>query len=274
MADTADNRCFICGEKVSFFNRKRLKDGSCFCADCLPHMPSYIVKNIMAYCHPYDVGRWMAYLEYSRDELEPIFQETMRFGRLRVDAVNKLFYIGGGLVAPVYYRIGSIEEFEITFQVKEFQEGFFRDNVIGNAFLELVITDPILVYADVIAEGIKTPAEKGLFSGNVRFEWPDYLQDFIDNFYALWQAERAVKIQEEEQPEEGMLEFEKAKALLMLDDVDYVDLTGEMVRAQRDRLLRLLYSDTVSGVDEREIEKINRAYQLLIEITGYPATEE
>ena len=79
--------CAICGKKVGMLSQHKLTDGNIICFDCIYELglPSYVSESLSDL---YDLEKFLQlkeYMKYSKEVLEPVFQETASYGKIHLD---------------------------------------------------------------------------------------------------------------------------------------------------------------------------------------------
>lgn len=111
-----------------------------------------------------------------------------------------------------------------------------------------------MYYEKVLEVGAKAKAKRNFFDTKVTYEHPKKLVEFESEF-----IEAYIKFMPETENDSQQDELKLAMTLFMIDDLDGTDAAG--LKNTRDLLLKSFQSST----DSRQVQKINSAYQLLMD---------
>lgn len=266
--------CDECGKKTKLLSRTKLQDGHCLCGNCGNKIPVIAYASLLRSYTLEMYRAFLDYIEYSNQYLRPHFTETHHYYTIHVDAEHKLFYIGRSISDnTVFFHFRNVQDFDLVFDVKEFKEGLISDKVTGQVLMELEMDAPSFHYEDVLDKNTTAKAEKALFGSKVRYGTPKGMSEFLEVFCALWK-EAILEKYEEDGYDDDYTEntdphtdtskssaLHEAMALFMFDDLSAV--TADILKQQRNRLMKVFHSD-VSGADTTKYaQRINEAYEVL-----------
>lgn len=257
-----DIYCTECGEKTKMIFRTKLCDGSYLCSKCTSCVPSYMQSS---FDDKYSIGDYRAfkeYVDYSNQQLRPLFHETHNFYTVHIDTENRIFYIGYGIDAnTIFLNFAHVTRFHLVFQAENFKEGVLGDKVTGKILFELAMDAPYFYYEGVLESNVKTKAKKKLFGNKIEFESPSGMDEFIYYFNRAWEAAVEEANMEDEEYSDSITELQQAMSLFMIDSLD--DTTLEELKMQRNRLIKTFHPDGGESDNTKYAQKINAAYKII-----------
>lgn len=244
--------CEECGAKTAMLMRTKLVDESYVCNKCKKDIPSYM-HSFIDENYSYEDFKYAR--QWSADsvaEYKSIYTETDRYGFVGMDRNNGLFVLDYNILGKSpYLRFSDVIDFDFAFNPEEFKEGVFSDKVEGNTYFCIKMANPRFYHEGVLEYGAKGKATKSFFGNKVTYEHPKKMVEFERKF-----IEACIAFM----PEDAITQVEDIKtamSLFMIDDLDATDLNG--LTQTRDALL----SSFQNGNNEKQIDKINSAYDLL-----------
>ncbi len=278
-----EKRCAECGKKINFFTATDLVDGKQLCIDCASCIPEYMQDTVRKSYTLDDYHGLKNYWEITNKELRAVFKATQSFHGLKIDTENKIFCISRLLEENnLYLNFIDIEEFDLVFVPEELKEGIFNDKVVGKVLMQIKHNYPYFYYETVLAKNIKSSAKQKFFGAKVEYQMPKEMEEFL-TFFNL-SRNKAIDDEIERLKKEGysesynydssdgyynrngnnsdnLSEFEKAMALFMFDNTD--EITLSILKAQRNRLMKIYHPDSGTPEDTKFTQKINTAYEIL-----------
>ena len=255
--------CAECGLKTNVFTRTKLADGNYICSKCTKEIPSYILECVDGIYTLEDFRNLKRHIQKSKEEYEPIFQETHSYKDIHLDAFHGLFYFKEHWTdSIVYFPLSHIVEFDLSFSPNELKEGIIGDKVVGCVLLQLTVVNPLFHVEKIIDDHAKATARTSHFGRKVDYESPKKMRDFLFAFQAAYDSFNeeydGTDIDDAIEESESV---KNALALFMFDRLDDVSL--ENLRDQRNKLIKAFHPDSSPDVDTKFAQKINEAYEVL-----------
>jgi hypothetical protein len=225
-------------------------------------MPSYIEDQLENYTtEEYD--EVVKYLEHSENVLAKQFIETDSYFNLKIDSINKLFCFDGSFFSePLYLKFSQVADFDLVYSPEEYKDGFLSEKVFGTVSLKLKMNFPEFEYEYELATNVKAKAHKRFFSNKIDYELPNNMQNFSYIFVSTWYDALAAENGESETVDDNT-KLQQALALFMLDSIN--DTDPESLKAHRNRLILAFHPDKGNSDDNKYAQKINAAYDTIIE---------
>lgn len=252
-----------CGRKTNLFTRTKLADGNYICSKCTEEIPSYILECVDGIYTLEDFQNLKKHIQKSKEEYEPIFQETHSYKDIHLDAFHGLFYFKEHWTDPiVYFPLSHVAEFELSFSPNELKEGIIGDKVVGCVLLRLTVVRPLFCIEKIVDDRAKAAARTSHFGRKVEYDGPKKMRDFL---FAFQTAYDSFAEEYDTEPESVSLNYNEtlksALTLFMFDSLEGV--TEETLKAQRNRLIKAFHPDAGSDADTQFAQKINEAYEVL-----------
>ena len=252
-----------CGRKTNIFTRTKLADGNYVCSKCTEEIPSYILECVDGIYSLEDFRNLKKYIQKSKEEYEPIFQETHSYKDIHLDAFHGLFYFREHWTdSEVYFPLSHIAEFDLSFSPNELKEGIIGDKVVGCVLLRLTIVRPLIHIEKIVDDRAKASARTSHFGRKVDYENPKKMRDFL---FAFQTAYDSFAEEYDAEPEDSLSDdndvLKSALTLFMFDSLDGV--TEETLKAQRNKLIKAFHPDIGTDADTKFAQKINEAYEVL-----------
>lgn len=258
--------CAKCGRKTNLLFRTKLIDGNYLCSECTSMIPDYMMDSVRKCYSLEGYNNLVEYIEYSKEALCPIFQETHAYYNIHIDVEHGLFYIGKHVNQDtVFLRMRYIDDYKLAFSAEEIKEGTFGDKITGKILFRIQLGHPIFYYETVLDYNASVKAKKAFFGTEYRYDNPKGMDEFILLFESAMVGDlKAYKDSLDDEYydiTEEAIELQQAKSLFMIDDLSTITL--ETLKAQRNRLIKTFHPDTTSDSDTKYAQKINSAYEVL-----------
>lgn len=255
-----DIYCAHCGTKTKLLFRTKLTDGSYLCSKCMSVVPWYMTNSFCLTYGAEDYNALLGYIEYSNENLRPVFTETHQYQLIHLDTVHNLFYIGNKInEKTVFLHLKYISEYQLVFHAESFKEGVFGDKVTGKVLFKIQMNVPYFHFEEILDRDVKSKAKTGFFGTEVQYENPKDMDEFKMFLDLALDADREPFRAQYADYEDGNLQ--QAMALFMIDDLDGV--TPDFLREQRNRLIAIFHPDKSPDNDVKYAQKINSAYETL-----------
>ncbi len=173
--------CSHCGTKGKIMSFKKLKDDSLICKSCAGKIPSEL-KDAALEGTLQDYRDAVAYIQRSKTEFEPIFNNDAGFHLFEVDSKHRLFRIYGG---KLIFELNNIDYYSFVYHAEQLKEGFISDKVKGDVHMLLTTKDPFVTFDETVAFGLKAKAEKKFLSNTYIHGNPKELDTFLMRFDQL-----------------------------------------------------------------------------------------
>lgn len=254
--------CNYCNKQLGLFNRHQLIDGNCLCNNCISMIPSQLRKFALSTWNFDTFKNQLSYFE-KLPELRDIFQETHKYGMIHLDSIHGLFWLENGFVFlenALIFDLKYVKDFDFTFVGMQLKEGIFSDKVKGEVYF--TINSYLPFYSDNISVGEDKASAtvSGVFNKQVYYDLPEKVKRFSDTL----QMSLALSQNDTDNSSSSSIpddkELENAMSLFMIDDVS--EITSQLLRDQRNKLLKTYHSDN-GEMNEKYAQKINTAYDLL-----------
>lgn len=252
--------CAECRNPAGPIMRVKLNDGNYICSKCARIIPTYAYGNLLQDYSLDDFHAFKKYIQFSKEQLAPIFEETASYYTIHLDDTHGLFYLGNPYdKEKIFLKLENVLIFDLVYNGKEFSSGVTGQKVEGDVLFEIAVSEPFFKHEEKLATGIKAKAKKTLFGSKVSYENPKGMDDFVQAFSFAWNECLDEKYGSDNQTPDS--ELKQAMALFMLDSLD--DVTLECLKAQRNRLIKAFHPDKGDLDDTKFAQKINNAYDIL-----------
>lgn len=260
--------CAHCGKKAGLFTRTKLTDGKYLCAECWGLVPSVMSDTVSSDYDYEDYKALLEYIEYSNQNLRPLFHQTHSFYSIRIDTQHGLLCFDESFSAnKVYFQFRNLADFGLVFRPEEYKEGMLNDKVTGKILMTVKMKMPYFYCEEILDSSAKATARSKMFSSKIEYENPKGMDDFLLFFQSAWERdiEQARYAQYEEDDNSVHVtapdELQQAMTLFMLDSLENVSL--EDIKAHRNRLIKAFHPDKGTAADTAYAQKINNAYEVL-----------
>lgn len=272
--------CDICKTKMPFMAKVyKLADGTVLCNKCHSIIPSYMEESAQTLWNNTLYWEFVKYTKYAQKAYESIFSETANYKSIHIDAKNGLFYIAdqkNKLILDMKY----IDKFSISVEKPHLVTNIIGSwkNVHGSIAVMLEMMQP-LFKTDIVLSS-DTILKSDFANGKYEYQLPDKASKFQQIMISAYQ--RKIQAIEEYKRTRGYASFaqnekrtgfgnkeppisilEKAKTLFMFDDMDINKITMNMLKKQRNRLLKTYHPDEGETNSDSYVQKINNAYDVL-----------
>lgn len=252
-----DVYCAECGTKTSMLSRTKLVDDSYICSKCKNELPNFMRNYVDEHYTIADYRKAKQWKQDAITQYSEIYVQTEAYGDVGVDSNHGLFCLGHFTkgVTPLL-RFEDVLDFDFAFNPQEYKEGILGNKVTGDTHFCVTMKKPEFYYETTLERGAKAKAKKSFFGNKVTYEHPKRLNEFETVFIEAYIANMP------ENAGGAVDEVKQAMTLFMIDDFGATDVAG--LTATRDALLQSFQA----GNNERQIAKINSAYELLRDKVG------
>lgn len=247
-------KCMICDKQVNFLNKRKI-DGGFICDGCAGKMPTVLYKDFQWYS---DL-KIKSIIDYFNENSNDKYECTASYGDIYIDEMNGKFAIKEKNKVFIFNAIDIKEVGFVCTDVKADQYNKVKCNVEFKCILE----HPNIEIKKIIKRNVTCYSKKA-DSTHISWEIPSDLEMFkvlfnstIENAYQKYVKQESLK----NSMSKHDIDVIKAKALFIIGD-DY-DL--DILKKQRDRLLKVFHPDNTDIEDGRYAKKINYYYNILSE---------
>ena len=271
--------CARCKSKALMVNK--LGDSTVLCHKCFAEIPSYMQDQAQG---EWTRAKYQKFVEQKGINALYGYHFTETLDTLRLDCKDGALMISRAHDG-VIYRLAAITELEFSISNVTIQKRFIKTMVYGNISVNIRLCDPAFYFSVVVASNAKL--DYTIENGTYVYNLPRTYKIFLGRLnmarnkqIQLLEAkkphvnpvhkEKCVHCEHTEQapppPEQKtphQKEIEKALCLFMIDDETV--LTADILRKQRNMLLKAFHPDEGAESNEQYAKKINAAYSVLSE---------